>query len=384
MRKFCFTFLLLMLTFQLLSSKPLPDSWREQYEVIKDLNREWITLDANNRYVPYIDKSMADVPLLGVLLNLSRFSGSQLLICMPAGSAVLTGKKIASFSQEAACIKLSIDSLARVHEQENLLVSVYQQNRDFEEVGMWIVQERSGGDQLSANQVFKRNDAVLADFFTIGILVLLVLYAILINQYPRIFSNLFSLSRVFSLKVREDNTRVRLINEAHIVFLIQHCLLLGFLFIILVSTTTAMIQIDIPYLDFQQNTFSGYMLLWGQTSLLVFGTIWVKYLIVMIFGALFRLRQLRLMHMLDYMRMSLIYGALLFILIIVVFAGIGYYQSSYFDLLVYLFIALSAIRVIVLYFRLFRSASFRNLYLISYICIAEVIPLLVGLEVLVI
>jgi hypothetical protein len=90
------------------------------------------------------------------------------------------------------------------------------------------------------------------------------------------------------------------------------------------------------------------------------------------------------MHMLDYMRMSLIYGALLFILIIVVFAGIGYYQSSYFDLLVYLFIALSAIRVIVLYFRLFRSASFRNLYLISYICIAEVIPLLVGLEVLVI
>jgi hypothetical protein len=384
MRKFCFTFLLLMLTFQLLSSKPLPDSWREQYEVIKDLNREWITLDANNRYVPYIDKSMADVPLLGVLLNLSRFSGSQLLICMPAGSAVLTGKKIASFSQEAACIKLSIDSLARVHEQENLLVSVYQQNRDFEEVGMWIVQERSGGDQLSANQVFKRNDAVLADFFTIGILVLLVLYAILINQYPRIFSNLFSLSRVFSLKVREDNTRVRLINEAHIVFLVQHCLLLGFLFIILVSTTTAMIQIDIPYLDFQQNTFSGYMLLWGQTSLLVFGTIWVKYLIVMIFGALFRLRQLRLMHMLDYMRMSLIYGALLFILIIVVFAGIGYYQSSYFDLLVYLFIALSAIRVIVLYFRLFRSASFRNLYLISYICIAEVIPLLVGLEVLVI
>jgi hypothetical protein len=384
MRKFCFTFLLLMLTFQLLSSKPLPDSWREQYEVIKDLNREWITLDANNRYVPYIDKSMADVPLLGVLLNLSRFSGSQLLICMPAGSAVLTGKKIASFSQEAACVKLSIDSLARVHEQENLLVSVYQQNRDFEEVGMWIVQERSGGDQLSANQVFKRNDAVLADFFTIGILVLLVLYAILINQYPRIFSNLFSLSRVFSLKVREDNTRVRLINEAHIVFLVQHCLLLGFLFIILVSTTTAMIQIDIPYLDFQQNTFSGYMLLWGQTSLLVFGTIWVKYLIVMIFGALFRLRQLRLMHMLDYMRMSLIYGALLFILIIVVFAGIGYYQSSYFDLLVYLFIALSAIRVIVLYFRLFRSASFRNLYLISYICIAEVIPLLVGLEVLVI
>lgn len=373
-----------MLAFQLLSSKPLPDSWREQYQVIKDLNREWITIDANNRYVPYIDKSMADVPLLGVLLNLSRFSGSQLLICMPAGSAVLTGKKIASFSQEAACVKLSIDSLARVHEQENLLVSVYQQNRDFEEVGIWIVQERSGGDQLSANQVFKRNDAVLADFFTVGILILLILYAILINQYPRIFSNLFSLSRVFSLKVREDNTRVRLINEAHIVFLIQHCLLLGFLFIILVSTTTAMIQIDIPYLDFQQNTFSGYMLLWGQTSLLVFGTIWVKYLIVMIFGALFRLRQLRLMHMLDYMRMSLIYGALLFILIIVVFAGIGYYQSSYFDLLVYLFIALSAIRVIVLYFRLFRSASFRNLYLISYICIAEVIPLLVGLEVLVI
>lgn len=381
------SFILLLLGMLLFSlaayAKALPDTWKDSYEIIKDFNREWITVGQANRYVPYIDKRMAEIPVVGVSLDLTRYSSNRLLVCMPPNSTLLIEKKISDFRKEAACLSLDIDSLQQVYGKSELFISVYQPGKNFEEVGIWVVQSLPGTQLRSANLLSERKVSLLDDFFVIGILILLILYAVLINQYPKIFRNLYSISRVFSFKIREENSRIRLINEAHVLFLIQHCLLLGFLFIILVSTTR-LLSIELPYLDFQPDSFGGYMLLWGKVSVLAFGIIWAKYIIVMLFGALFRLRQLRYLHMLDYMRMSLIYGALLFSLLILIFAGIGYNASQYFNLLVYLFVGLAAIRVIILYFRLFRNASFRNMYLISYLCVAEVIPLLISLELLVI
>lgn len=372
----------LFLGTSLLRSQPLPKAWQEQYEVIKDLNREWVTIDRNNRYIPYVDESMAEVPVVGVIVDASKHSGNHILVCAPANSAILMGKKISSYQQDRVCILMDVDSLQEVYAKESMLISIFQSRKDFEEAGFWIVQAKSMNDSQVANLSYKREVSLLKDFFTVGLLLLLIMYAILINQYPKIFKNLYNLNRVFTFKVRDDNTRIRLINEAHVMFLIQHCFLLGFLLIILVSTTD-LIQINIPYLDLTPDTFGSYMILWGQMALLVLAAIWLKYIIVMLFGVLFKFRQLRFLYMLDYMRMSLIYSAFLFALLTFVFAGIGYYNDSYFNLIIYLFILLASIRVIVLYFRLFRSASFRNIYLFSYICVAEVIPLLVGLEVLV-
>lgn len=383
MRNFFLILLCLLLGTNVLKSQSLPEDWQSQYEVIKNLNREWVTIDESNRYVPYIDKSMAEVPVIGVVLEATRYSSNKLLVCVPANGAILIEKKISSYHQKETCVLLDIDSLSATHNKESILISVFQAQKDFEDIGLWVVQSKITSAQQGANLSYKRDIVLLQDFFTTGILVLLIFYAILINQYPKVYKNLYSLTRVFSFKVREDNSRIRLINEAHIMFLIQHCLLLAFLFIMLVSTTD-LIQVEVPYLDFQPATYIGYMLLWGQMALLVLATIWLKYIIVMLFGTLFKFRQLRLLYMLDYMRMSLIYSAFIFALLIIIFAGIGYYSDHYFNLIIYLFILLASLRVIVLYFRLFRSASFRNIYLFSYICVAEVIPLLIGLEVLVI
>ena len=376
-------FFFLLVSLPMLGSSPLPDAWKAKYEVIKDLNREWITVGEDNRYVPYIEKSMADVPVVGVSLDLSRYTGNQLLVCMPANSTLLVGKKISDYRALASCVSLDIDSLQQVNGQSKLFISVYQPLKNFEEVGLWVVQELTAVQARAANLVSERNFSLLNDFFVIGLLILLILYAILINQYPKIFRNLYSLSRVFSLKVREENSRIRLINEAHVLFLVHHCILLGFLFIVLVSTTQ-LLSPELPFLNFQPASFGEYMLLWAKISVLAFGIIWAKYIIVMLFGTLFKLRQLRYLHMLDFMRMSLIFGAIIFSLLIVVFAGVGYSASYYFNLLIYLFVGLAGIRVIILYFRLFSNASFRNIYLISYLCVAEVIPLLVSLELLVI
>jgi len=376
-------FFFVLVSLPMLGASPLPDAWKAKYEVIKDLNREWITVGEDNRYVPYIEKSMADVPVVGVSLDLSRYTGNQLLVCMPANSTLLVGKKISDYRALASCVSLDIDSLQQVNGQSKLFISVYQPRKNFEEVGLWVVQELTAVQARAANLVSERNFSLLNDFFVIGLLILLILYAILINQYPKIFRNLYSLSRVFSLKVREENSRIRLINEAHVLFLVHHCILLGFLFIVLVSTTQ-LLSPELPFLNFQPASFGEYMLLWAKISVLAFGIIWAKYIIVMLFGTLFKLRQLRYLHMLDFMRMSLIFGAIIFSLLIVVFAGVGYSASYYFNLLIYLFVGLAGIRVIILYFRLFSNASFRNIYLISYLCVAEVIPLLVSLELLVI
>jgi hypothetical protein len=359
------------------------EDWRDDYEIIKDLGREWITVDDENHYVPFIDEGMAEVPVAGILLDLARYGGNELLICMPGNSSVLIEQQIVAYRIDESCLSLPVDELRGDYDKDRLLVSVYQPDRDFEEIGFWVVRAKSSLAGQKVNASLRRADSPLADFFTLGLMIILLFYAILVHQYPRVSRNLYSLGQAFSTKVREEQGRVRLINEAHLMFLIQHCLLLAYLLIMLYALTDT-IRIELPFINLEPATFGGYMLLWAQMALLVFGTIWLKYIIIMIFGSMFGLRQLRYLHMLDYMRISLIYSAFLFALLIITFAGIGMYQTGYFRGLVYVFLVLSAIRVIVLYVRLFSRGSFRNVYLFSYICIAEIVPLLVGIELLII
>ena len=232
------------------------------------------------------------------------------------------------------------------------------------------------------NPVLLRAKTAKKDFFVLGLIILLVFYATLRNQYSKNFRVIYNIPRIFSSKVREDDIRIKLLNEAHIAFLIQHCLLMAFLLIIIVPPTVDL-PIKIPYISFPVQSFSKYLLLWVEVSLIVFVTIWVKYMLLMLLGSLFRLRGLKYLHMFDFMRMSLVFWAGVFIVIICFFPNAIINEDIYIHGLIYGFLLFALLRIAVLYFRLSKNTSFRNVYLFSYICVAEIIPLLAGLELLI-
>lgn len=351
----------------------------DDYSVIKDLRQEWLTVDKDNRYVPYVSDQQKKGPVIGVQLDLARYSGNKLRYCVPKNSALLINQQLVKNFDRSTCLFLDIDSL-REQYQEKILITIFQPEKDFDRVSLEIV---SFGKHLAEkNPVLARAKTAKMDFFVLGLVILLVFYATLRNQYTKNFRVIYNIPRILSSKVREDDVRIKLLNEAHIAFLIQHCLLIAFLLIIMVPPTIDL-PFVIPYISFPLQTFSKYMLLWGEVALIVFVTIWVKYILLMLLGSLFKLRGLKYLHMFDFMRMSLVFWAGVFIVIMCFFPNAAINEDTYIKGLIYGFLLFALLRIAVLYFRLSKNASFRNVYLFSYICVAEIIPLLAGLELLI-
>ncbi len=368
--------LLIIFTFRLLAGE-VPQGVKENFQIIKNLEEDWLKADENNRYVPFIGKDHYKTPAIGIMLNLTRYSGNSLLCCVPQESSVLIEQQIIGYSDKEKCIRLDIDSLQQVYQKEQIFVSVYQADHSFDRLHFLVVSNNSEVKTVLQNTSHKRTGSSVRDFFIIGLLVLLASYAFQLNQFPKTFKNLYNFRKVFAFKIREEPVKIRLLNEAHIVFLLHHCLLIAYLLILSISTNS---MIDLSLVVDQPQAFSEFIITWLKLSLFVFMVIWLKYMVVMMFGALFGLKNLKYIHVFDFMRMSLIFWSVIFTCIVLIFSMLSINNSLYLNLLIYIFIAFATVRIVILYYRLFTGSIFRNVYLFSYICTSEIIPLLVGLE----
>ncbi|MEM6840690.1 MAG: DUF4271 domain-containing protein [Bacteroidota bacterium] len=371
----------LLLNLLLVLSSPLLGQSGEgqaEYFVVKDLRSEWLTVDEDNRYIPHITGQKKGV-VIGVPINLSRFQGNYLRCCVPQNSSLLIDQQLVENFDRPDCVLLSIDSLQN-HHAKSVFLAIFQAQRDFERVSIEVV--GMGQYQAEENSVVARAAAIKMNFFVMGLLVLLTFYAILKYQYGKNFKIIYNIPRIFSSKVREDDTRIKLVTEAHIAFLIQYCLLIAFLLIIIVPSTTEL-SFASSYIVWPPSSFSRYLLLWGELALIIFAIIWVKYLLLMLLGSLFQLRAMKYLHMFDFMRMSLVFWTVVFVAVMCFFPNLQFDQEIYLRGLVYGFLLFALFRIIILYFRLSRNASFRNIYLFSYICVAEILPLLAGFKLLI-
>ena len=361
-----------------LSSPAMAQSNSEPYHLVEDLRLEWLTIDQHNQYVPFVARDRANPSIIGVRLDLEKYAGNQLRCCIPAHTSLLIEKEILTSVERPRCLVYPIDSLRNAYQQAVLLLTVYQPASQLVQVELQIVSDASA-PLAQPYPILPRLLSNKENFFVLGLVFILMLYAALINHYPKTFRNIYNLPRILALRSREEDLRIRLISEPHTFFLVQHCLVVGFLFIVLVPDVDQWA----PSGWFTSPGVGSYLWLWLLLSLIVLITVWVKYLIVVLFGSLFKLKQFMYLHMFDFMRLSMMFWGTVFLLAICVHYNLTVQEQIYERALTYLFVAFALARVLILYLRLFRNSALKNMYLFSYICTAEIIPLSVGLELLI-
>ena len=373
MGKLFTTVLLLIVSYQAIAQS----SSAQNHYLIEDLRPAWLAIDENNQYVPFVARDQSNPAVIGVRLDLDQHSGNTLRCCVPASTSILINKQILTSEKRAQCLSYDIDSLRQEYQQRHIVLTVYQPDRNLDQVSLQIVNRDV---DLSARKEWAvlRSTSAKTNFFVLGLIAILALYAILINHFPRTFKNVYNLRKILAFRAREEDLRVRLVSESHVLFLAQYCLLVSFLFVLLIPE----ISVRVPFVQLTLQSLGSYLLLWIMISILILLSVWAKYMLVVILGTLFKLRHLMYLHMFDFMRLSLMFWGVVFLLAVCVYSNASIDNQWNIQILTYLFIVFALARISVLYLRLFRNASFKNMYLFSYICTAEIIPLFVGLELL--
>jgi hypothetical protein len=117
-----------------------------------------------------------------------------------------------------------------------------------------------------------------------------------------------------------------------------------------------------------------------RISLAVFVIMVIKYFFIGLVGQLFNLEKIVDLHYFKIVQSSsLFYSALVLVLSILFMQ----YLPNDFNWQVYLFtpiVAFYFIRIFILYFTIIRSIPKQSLYLISYLCIVEILPVILGIR----
>ena len=219
------------------------------------------------------------------------------------------------------------------------------------------------------------------DLFIVVSILLLCLFAISRVAFPKLFLETVALDKLFGFRVKEDlGSNIRPFSTEHIFFTGLFAINLAFVALFLVNyqfndlDQTALLKVN--------NVGQG-LLLWLILGVAINLIVYLKYLFIRVLGFLFAMKAEVNRHFTDYINASS-----LFYLLVSVAVALSTYAT--FKTSLWLLQVLSAIiliflfyRTLLLYIKLLQVSPYSKLYIFSYICSTELIPLLIGLKFLV-
>ena len=216
------------------------------------------------------------------------------------------------------------------------------------------------------------------DLFIVLSILLLVTFTVYRIFFPNLFYESISVKKLFGFRLREDpGSNNKPFSTDYILFTALHSLNLSFVFFFLINGFRHRYD-GLEWLQFSD--FGQGMLYWLLGGLALNGLMYFKYVSVAVVSWFFNTRMLTSRHFIDFVNAS----AFFFILIALVLTIGGYStfvlaeslrKAALFAILIFFFY-----RNMLLYIRLLPLSPYSKLYIFSYICGTEWIPLIVGLK----
>lgn len=354
------------------------------FTILKNLNEEWMVYDQDREgYVPHALQTPLRTNSVSFMLDLTEYNSYTFRCCVQEGTSLFIDQKIASRFDAAGCHTYSIDSLREVYEKKWIFITLYNPSLASKQLKTLITGDRiqllvHGSEKTDVLNIQPRESAAFKNFFILGLLLLLAIMAALYNLYPKSFREYFGIAKVFTSRLREESIIAsRPVSTINTVFLAMYCALLSFLLIVVWHQLEG---IPPSFRFVNLDNFTGLAFSWALFTVIVFFAIILKFLLVAAMSSLFNMKLLATVHFFDFVRISLLFMILtlgVVSLSILSFPSLNVFNGK---LVLFFMLFLSFIIVLVLFLKLIRASSFRNLQLFSYLCTTEILPFLIGFK----
>lgn len=354
-----------------------------QYYAVHDFRDDFLVFDeVANTYVPYLVEQHADKTALSAYVDLESNRHYQLLISTRQDGYLFINAALKRKLRAGTWQVLSIDSLYRAYRQPELFLTLYGAP-GLDDRQLFIGYPKSAtqktvvlrDDNLSLRP---RSPSVYDNFLGIGLIFLLATHAFLFSLYHRAFLRFYSLRDLLSLRAQEESFLInRPLSSTNILFTINLSFVLAYL-ILFVQSRNIDVFASRWLLPGEQKlgALAGeFLLLSGGAFLSLMG----KYVLLEVLGGLYKLRESINVHFFKVLQSSLLFFTGMTLLLAVIAYNASALTWSQGALLVPL-IGFYTARLALLYLVIRSMEPIKNLYLFSYLCIVELIPLIIGLR----
>ena len=335
-------------------------------------------------YIPYISEQHLGYPSHTVFCDIQSNRGYNILVyAQKDDNFLFINGSLRQKIPVGKWIVLNVDSLYRAYEQPVIYITLYGSN-DIEDKKLMLVYKRSLNQKPivlaeSGITAKPRTPAPYRNYIVLVSMFILVFFSYLSNSYVRAFQRYFNLKDLFNTFARDQSSLINNpLNRMNVMFIILLSLIISLFYMLLQSKD---INIFGGRTILQEGDTLGILLSnYFRMTLAVFVLMVIKYFFIGVVGQLFNLEKVVDLHYFKIVQASSLFYSALVLLLSILFMQ---YLPNDFNWQAYLFtpiVAFYLIRVFILYSTIIRGIPKQNLYLISYLCIVEILPVILGIR----
>lgn len=355
------------------------------YYLVHDYQDDWQVFDSRYKaYVPYVREQHNDYNSFSLFFDIENYKGYKLLYHSEKENYLFIDATLQKKLPTTSWVVLDIDSLQNAFGKTKLFLTLYGSNASVEDITLQIGNKISKAQKTSEIgesllTILPRELSPFQNFFVIGLLLLACLHAFLYNFQPKSFYRFFSVRDLLTISKRDESFVVnKPFDLGNILFVVNLSFTLGFIFMLITHEKTDLFSAS--NILGEGETLGTLILNFLEIAIIVFAALIFKYFALRVLSNLYRLDNITNIHYFKIIQASSIF--FLLTLIVLTFSTVSFPEIIK-SAEKYLFVPISlffVLRLVLLYFTINKMATLKNLYLFSYLCIIELIPLIVGIR----
>ncbi len=327
--------------------------------------------------LPYIKNNGINPDAIHFYLDLKRYQGNYLEIKHSFPFALFIEGELKEFTKDKTDVRWKIDSLSQSLHKGRVLITIFSSQKSYDNLRVSIVKDRIVGIKANDFYSIEKKNGIERNVFLVIVLLLTVFLSILINTNQKAFADFYSIDLLLVGRIKDESIfKSKLFSQENLLIYLFHSALLSFLLLVLIHFSNGIIDRDLLLLN--SKFFS-----WFLNSFLILGFFIAKYLFVRYLGILFDLGQAANYYFYEFMRISMFFFLLIFILISLCIISFPSLADGLINVCIYAIIIFLVFRFIILFNRIGSMASFKKFHLFSYLCTTESIPIIIGIKYLI-
>ncbi len=355
------------------------------FYLVHDYQNDWQVFDEKYKaYVPYVRELHQGYNSFSLFFDIENYKGYKVLYFSEKENYLFLDASLQKKLPVSSWVILDVDSLQRVFGKSKLFLTIYGTNTNVENINIQIgnkISKSQKAVQMGASllTILPREISPFQNFFVFGLIFLACFYAFLFNFQPKSFERFFSFKDLLTITKRDDSFIVnKPFDLGNILFVVNLSLTLAFIFMLITNEKSNLFSASNILKDGE--TLGTLMLNFLEISFIILVSLIFKYLALRVLSNLYRLDNITNIHYFKIIQASSLF--FLVILVVLTFSTVSV-PNIIQNAQEYLFIPITLFyigRLALLYFAINKMTTLKNLYLFSYLCIVELIPLIVGIR----
>jgi hypothetical protein len=358
----------------------------EKFYSVYNYQNDWLIYSSHYKnYVPYSQDINEGSRYVSAYIDLIKNRNYFLLLRSETKSYLFLEGALQKEVPQQQWLVLSVDSLYKIYKRDEILLTIYG-GPGIGDKDLILCSQRneneSVGSEVETSSFINIKPIEFSSFGNFAVLVLLLILILnvwIFNVNPPAFTRLINPVEFIRNDPRDLLSKLnKPYSNSIIFFVIIVSMLASFVLVFLVSNKINVFSVS-SFLSEKGNTLQlmgDFFLL----SIIFFVMFYGKYIFMVMVGNMLNLDKVVDVIFIKIVQSSYLFYVAVFLLVFMLTFNAPVWLDSVRPFVLFPFLLFYTIRFLVLYIVTLPQGTFINLYLFSYLCVIEIIPLIIGIK----